>query len=189
MAQPSVRRLAAWRPLRRTLATRRSTAAISVPGAVTSGRGRSPAGLPIRAAFAALRPRRVQPFKAVPRSGDGRRPEASRGRGYEPRPQAPQPPPPSFASHENALGVGRMCRNIVQRQINVKYAFSNCCRAARRALPFQHEKGTAIHASAQRKRSRTRELATNRRCRALRRLQTPSEGRACGEIIRAIEKT
>jgi hypothetical protein len=46
---------------RHALATRRSTATISVPGAVTSGRGRGPPGPPIRAAFAALRPCRVQP--------------------------------------------------------------------------------------------------------------------------------
>ena len=64
----------------------------SVPGAVTSGRGREAAPSPIRAAFAALRPRRVQPLKAAPRSWGGRRPGASRGRGYEPRPQAPHPP-------------------------------------------------------------------------------------------------
>jgi hypothetical protein len=61
-AQPSVQRLAASACLAiGTLATRRSIAAISVPGAVTSGRGRGPPGPPIRAAFAALRPRRVQP--------------------------------------------------------------------------------------------------------------------------------
>jgi hypothetical protein len=38
------------------------------------------------------------------RSGARSGPEASRVRGYEPRPQAPHPLPPSFASHENALG-------------------------------------------------------------------------------------
>jgi hypothetical protein len=64
----------------------------SVPGAVTSGRGREGSPSPIRQAFARLRPRRVQPLKAVPHSRDGRRPRASRGRGYEPRPQAPHPP-------------------------------------------------------------------------------------------------
>ena len=46
----------------------------------------------IRAAFAALRPRRVQPSKAVPLSRDGRLPEASRCRGYEPQQQAPRQP-------------------------------------------------------------------------------------------------
>ncbi len=64
--------------------------AISVPGAVLPGA--DPGGFwlnPIRRAFARLRPCRVQPLKAVPRSGDGRRPEASRVRGYEPRPRAP----------------------------------------------------------------------------------------------------
>jgi len=42
-------------------ASRRSIVAISVPGAVASGRGRGPRGPPIRQAFARLRPRRVQP--------------------------------------------------------------------------------------------------------------------------------
>ena len=40
-------------------------------------------------------PRRVQPFKAAPHSEGGRPPEASRERGYEPRPQAPHPAPSS----------------------------------------------------------------------------------------------
>jgi hypothetical protein len=74
-------------------ACRRSIAAIFVPGAVTSGRG--PGRLsanPIRAAFAALRLRRVQPLKAAPPSGSGRRPRASRVRGYEPRARAPHQP-------------------------------------------------------------------------------------------------
>ena len=43
----------------------------------------------IRAAFAALRPRRVQPLKAAGPSAGGRLPEASRERGCEPRPRAP----------------------------------------------------------------------------------------------------
>ena len=59
------------------------------PRGHSSGRGRSPSGPPIRQVFARLRPRHVQPFKAVPRSGDGRRAGASRVRGYEPRPRAP----------------------------------------------------------------------------------------------------
>src|SRR5665647_1712957 len=46
----------------------------------------------IRAAFAALRPRRVQPFKADPLSRAGRLPEASRCRGYKPQQQAPPLP-------------------------------------------------------------------------------------------------
>jgi hypothetical protein len=49
----------------------------------------------IRAAFAALHRRRVQPFKAAPHSGGGRPPEASRERGYERRAQAPHPAPSS----------------------------------------------------------------------------------------------
>src|SRR6185437_1252989 len=54
--------------------------------------GRRPGRLsahPIRQTFARLRPRRVQSLKTVPRSRDGRLPEASRERGYESRPQAP----------------------------------------------------------------------------------------------------
>ena len=46
----------------------------------------------IRAAFAALRPHLVQPFKADPHSRAGRLPGASRCRGYKPRQQAPPPP-------------------------------------------------------------------------------------------------
>ena len=59
-------------------ASRRAVAAISVPGAVLPGADGARAGPPIRAAFAALRPRRVQPLKAGPRSRAGRLPGASR---------------------------------------------------------------------------------------------------------------
>jgi len=45
----------------------------------------------------------VQPLKADPRSGAGRRPGASRVRGYEPRPQAPHPAPSRGLSPEDAL--------------------------------------------------------------------------------------
>jgi hypothetical protein len=62
------------------------------PRGRASGRRRGPCGPQIRQAFARLRPRRVQPSKAVPLSRDGRLPEASRCRGYEPRQQAPHPP-------------------------------------------------------------------------------------------------
>ena len=60
---------------------------------------------PIRAAFAALRPCRVQPLKAVPHSGDGRRPEASRSCGYKPQQRAPHPDDygrvaPTFSAQE-----------------------------------------------------------------------------------------
>jgi hypothetical protein len=54
-------------------ASRRSMAAISVPGTVLPDKG--PGGLaapPIRAASAALRPRRVQPLKAAGRNASGR---------------------------------------------------------------------------------------------------------------------
>ena len=77
------------------------------PRGCASGRGRGPPGPPIRQAFARLRPRRVQPSKAAPRSGDGQRPEASRVRGYEPRPQAPPLPHVQRASAERpSLGEG-----------------------------------------------------------------------------------
>ena len=114
-AQPSAYALRRARPAK---ARRRSALhrGFSVPGTVASGCGRGTRVPPIRPAFASLRPHRVQPFKADPHSRVGRFPRASRERGYEPRPQAPQPPPPSFASHENALGVGRMERNIVVRR-------------------------------------------------------------------------
>ena len=49
----------------------------------------------IQAAFAAFPPHRVQPLKAVPRSGDGRLPEASRTNACEAFAQAPHPVPPS----------------------------------------------------------------------------------------------
>jgi len=74
-------------PLRGTFATRRSTCGFSVRRDRASGRGRK-AFRPtvIQAAFAALPPRRVQPFKAAPRSWSGRRPGASRRRGCETTP-------------------------------------------------------------------------------------------------------
>ena len=62
-------------------------------GAVLPGADESLLAPFIRPAFARLRPRLVQPFKAVPLSRDGRLPGASRRRGYEPRPQAPHPLP------------------------------------------------------------------------------------------------
>ena len=43
----------------------------------------------IQQASARFRPHRVQPSKAAGRRAGGRLPEASRERGYEPRPQAP----------------------------------------------------------------------------------------------------
>ena len=89
-----------------------------------AGHRKSRSDLSIRAAPAALRVPLVQPFKAAPHSGGGRLAGASRARGYEPRPQAPRPTPPSFASRENApssgwdeevysligiLSIGRLC--------------------------------------------------------------------------------
>ena len=65
------------------------------PGPRFRGRKDRYSPAPIRAAFAALHPRRVQPSKAAPHSGGGRRPEASRCRGYEPQQQAPHPAPSS----------------------------------------------------------------------------------------------
>ena len=93
-------------------AFRRSVVAISVPGAVLPGA--DPGGFrlnPIRRAFARLRRRRVQPRRAVPRSGDGRRPGASRVRGYEPRPRAPPLPPFQQRPAGTPLG-GEGRRNI-----------------------------------------------------------------------------
>src|SRR5665213_3612287 len=106
------------------------------------GKGRAPRGAPSRlasqlsAATQAPGPRFLgrgchggQPFQPVPVQQapcgavlmpPGRGPGASREQGYEPCPQAPHPPPPSFASHENALGMGRISRNIVQRSDAVK---------------------------------------------------------------------
>ena len=89
-------------------ASRRAVSAISVPGAVTSGRKRSPRGPPIGAASAALRLRRVQPLKAGPRSGAGRLAGASRARGLRSRARGRRPEPHErcnrFASPH---GVGR----------------------------------------------------------------------------------
>ena len=82
-------------PWRRVRAPRRSIAAIFVPGAVLPGADGELFAPLIQAAFAALRQLRVQPSKADPRSGAGRLPEASRERGYEPRPQAPRLAPSS----------------------------------------------------------------------------------------------
>lgn len=86
-------RLAAGAPLR---ARARRLPALHLrlfcPRGSASGRGRDPQGPPIRAAFAALRPRRVQPLKAAPHSGGGLRPGASRSCGYKPQQRAPPPP-------------------------------------------------------------------------------------------------
>src|SRR5581483_10142046 len=72
-------------------------------------------GLPpslIRAAFAALPPHRVQPLKAVPPSGDGRLPEASRRCACEAHLRAPHPTPPTRTPPE-APSLSRVLRNIV----------------------------------------------------------------------------
>jgi hypothetical protein len=84
-------RLAARAPKWGRVAFQRSTAAFLSPGPCFRARQEgSPS--PIRQAFVRLRRRLVQPLKAVPLSRDGRRPRASRCRGYEPRQQAPHPP-------------------------------------------------------------------------------------------------
>jgi hypothetical protein len=62
------------------------------PRGRASGRRRNPHGSLIRAAFATLRRRRVQPLKAAPRSGGGRRPGASREQAYEACARAPHLP-------------------------------------------------------------------------------------------------
>jgi len=83
----------------------------SVPGAVLPGA--DPGGFwlnPIRRAFARLRPRRVQPSKAAPRSWSGRLPGASRRR--EERTLAPAgaaSPPARTTPHESALMRRRRC--------------------------------------------------------------------------------
>ncbi len=83
----------------------------SVPGAVLPGA--DPGGFwldPIRRAFARLRPRRVQPLKAAPRSWSGRLPGASRRR--EARTLAPAgaaSPPARTTPHESALTRRRRC--------------------------------------------------------------------------------
>jgi hypothetical protein len=78
----------------------------SVPGAVLPGADGARLGPPIRQAFARLRPRRVQPLRAVPRSRDGRRPGASRRQACEACLRAPHPLPPAMTPHESALGEG-----------------------------------------------------------------------------------
>ncbi len=84
------------------LAFRRSTCGDFSPRGRASGRRQGHNGAPVWQAFARLRPHRVQPLKAEPRSGPGRLPEASRVRGYEPRPQAPHPAPSFRTSPEDA---------------------------------------------------------------------------------------
>ena len=100
-------------------AVRAYLVAIFVPGAVLPGADGELFAPLIQAAFAALRPRRVQPFKAAPRSGSGRRPEASRARGYEPRPRAPPLPPFQQRPAGTPLG-GEGKRNICLGRGNVK---------------------------------------------------------------------
>ena len=76
---------------------------------------------PIRRAFARLRPRRVQPLKADPRSGAGRLPGASRERGYvRPRPQAPHfaPSPKRLAKTPSMSKAG--ARTIIADRNKVK---------------------------------------------------------------------
>ena len=68
------------------------SAAFLSPGPCFRARTEGLAANRIQAAFAALHPHRVQPLKAVPLSGDGRRAGASRARGYESRPRAPRQP-------------------------------------------------------------------------------------------------
>ena len=65
-------------------------------GRASGGRQDVPSGPSVRSGCAAPSRPRVQPLKADPRSGAGRRPRASRVRGDEPRPQAPHPVPSSL---------------------------------------------------------------------------------------------
>ncbi len=75
--------------LRRRGASRRATRGDFCPWRRASGKEQGPVGPLIRAASAALRPRRVQPSKAAGHNAGGRLARASRGRGYESRPRAP----------------------------------------------------------------------------------------------------
>jgi len=95
-------------------ASRRAVSAISVPGAVASGRKRSPPGPPIRAASAALRLRRVQPLKAGPRSGAGRLARASRARGLRSHARGRRPEP-----HEPEQPVRVPSGDRARRNINL----------------------------------------------------------------------
>ena len=74
------------------------------------------------ASKASIRPRRftVSELLAGGPIASGRSPGIARVQGYEPRPRAPPPPPPSLASHENALGIGRLSRDIVHKRNIVK---------------------------------------------------------------------
>jgi hypothetical protein len=97
----------------------------SVPGTVTSGRATEDFS---SRAFARFRPLRVQPFKADPRRGAGRLPEASRVRGYEPRPQAPHPIPSSKRLAKTPLGgpddVRLYTLGILSRALATKFRSS-----------------------------------------------------------------
>ena len=76
-------------------ASRRSTAAFLSPAPCFRARLAERSSRPLAGQLPPpLASRLVQPFKAAPRSWGGRLPEASRRRGYEPRPQAPHPPRP-----------------------------------------------------------------------------------------------
>jgi len=94
--------------LRGTFATRRSTCGFSVRRDRASGRGHR-----IQAAFAALRPRRVQPLKAAPRSWSGRRPGASRRRGCETTPAGAASGSTIKTPLDDALTLSRTDRIIV----------------------------------------------------------------------------
>ena len=85
-------------------ASRRSTGGDLCPRGRSFRAGAGASWPPIsRPAFASLCTRRVQPLKADPRSGTGRLPGASRGRGYEPRTQAPRPAPSSLRLRKTPL--------------------------------------------------------------------------------------
>ncbi len=67
-------------------------------------------------AFAHVRPHRVQPSKAAPRSWSGRLPKASRTEGYEPSRAGAASCPARMTSHENALIADRTVRTINARE-------------------------------------------------------------------------
>src|SRR5450830_888299 len=95
VAQPLVQRLAVSARFAKRARHSAPHRGFSVPGAVTSGRGRGPSRAPDPGSFRRPSSAPRPALAGVPLSGDGRRPRASRERGYEPRPQAPHLTPSS----------------------------------------------------------------------------------------------
>ena len=96
----------------------------------------------IRAAFAALHPRLVQPLKAAGLSAGGRLPGASRHRGYEPQRRAPHPVPPSGSSLEDAPRMNGIHRIIVSIGLKSRAARNKFCRHPGQASDSAREPGS-----------------------------------------------